>query len=166
MSYDDTAFTQILEQRLGGLLGLVSNISPRAAFPLTSVHAKRMAANRVALIGEAGHVMPPIGAQGLNLSFRDAAVLAELVTRAQEKDGDPGAPALMDAYDAARRGDVRTRTMMVDILNRTLTSSFTPIQLARGLGLHALNAITPLRHRLIREGLQPTGNVPDLMKAQ
>lgn len=165
MSYDDTAFTRILEQRLGGLLGLVSNVSPRAAFPLTSVHANRMAANRVALIGEAGHVMPPIGAQGLNLSFRDAAVLAELVAREREKDGDPGAPALMEAYDAARRGDVRTRTLMVDILNRTLTSSFTPIQLARGLGLHALNAITPLRHRLIHEGLQPTGNVPELMKA-
>ncbi len=77
MSYDDKTFTQMLESRLGGMLGLVSNISPRAAFPLTSVHAKRMAANRVALIGEAGHVMPPIGAQGLNLSFRDAAVLAE-----------------------------------------------------------------------------------------
>ncbi len=170
MSYDDATFTQVLERRLGGLLGLVSNVSPRAAFPLTSVHAKRMAANRVALIGEAGHVMPPIGAQGLNLSFRDAAVLAELVSRASDQGGgpgsDPGAQALLDAYDRARRGDVRTRTLMVDILNRTLTSSFTPVQLARGLGLHALNAITPLRHRLIREGLQPSGDIPNLMKAQ
>ncbi len=83
-----------------------------------------------------------------------------------KNDADPGAARILDAYDTARRTDVRTRTFMVDVLNRSLTSNFAPIQLARGLGLHALNAITPLRHRLIREGLQPTGNVPDLMKAQ
>lgn len=166
MSYDDATFTQVLERRLGGLLGLVSSVCPRAAFPLTSVHARRMAANRVALIGEAGHVMPPIGAQGLNLSFRDAAVLAELVAEAIEAEADPGSARILEGYDRARRTDVRTRTFMVDVLNRSLTSNFAPIQLARGLGLHALNAITPLRHRLIREGLQPTGNVPELMKAQ
>jgi len=162
----DRAFLSTLERQLDGLLGTLSDVSPRASFPLTTQKAAKMAANRVALIGEAGHVMPPIGAQGLNLSLRDVAVLADLIAETTSQAGDPGAPELLSRYDKLRRGDVRLRGTMVDVLNRTLTSPLPPVQLARGLGLHALNAVAPLRQRMIREGLHPTGPLPTLMRPQ
>jgi 2-octaprenyl-6-methoxyphenol hydroxylase len=162
---DDPAFIATLEERLQGLLGTVSALGPRASFPLVRMVADRLGARRIALIGEAAHVIPPIGAQGLNLGLRDIAALAELTTRSRRLGEDIGSDAVLAAYDAERRGDIATRSAMVDTLNRSLISDFLPLHLVRGAGLHALNTLPWLRRLVMREGLQPSGHVPELMRS-
>lgn len=163
---DDAAFRAALEARLQGLLGSVGAIGPRAVFQLSGLTAEVFGQKRVALIGEAGHVIPPIGAQGLNLGLRDAATLADCVAAALAEGQDPGGAATLEAFSARRRPDVAGRIAGIDVLNRSLISSLVPVQLARGLGLIALKSIGPLRRLAIREGLQPTqGEVPLIMRA-
>ena len=161
---DEAAFRAALEEQLMGLLGAVGEIGPRAAFPLSGLAAATSARNRVALVGESGHVIPPIGAQGLNLGLRDAAALADCVAGALRERRDPGGREALEAYAALRRPDVGLRIAAVDLLNRSLLSEFLPVHLARGLGLHALRAIGPLRRLLVREGLGPAGALPSLMQ--
>jgi 2-octaprenyl-6-methoxyphenol hydroxylase len=120
--------------------------------------------NRIALVGEAVHVIPPIGAQGLNLGLRDAACLADCVADALAAGGDIGASIVLDAYGRMRRTDVASRIWGVDILNRTLLSSAPPVQVLRGLGLHVLKSVGPLRRLAIREGLTPSFIAPRLMQ--
>ena len=153
-----------LDDQLQGLLGTVEGIGQRASFPLTRMAADRLGARRIALIGEAAHVIPPIGAQGLNLGLRDIATLTELIAEARRLGGDIGSDTLLNAYDSERRGDVATRSAMVDTLNRSLISDFLPLHLIRGAGLHALNTIPWLRRLVMREGLQPSGRLPALMQ--
>lgn len=165
MALEEDAFAAALHERLYGLLGDIGGVGPRAAFPLSGLTATGMARNRVALVGEAAHVLPPIGAQGLNLGFRDAAALAECMAEALAAGGDPGGPAAMAAYDRARRGDVLSRTLAVDALNRSLVSGLLPLQAARGLGLHLVQAVPPLRRFLMRQGVAPSG-LPPLMREE
>lgn len=162
-SLDEAAFRGALEARLQGLLGTVFEIGPRAVFPLSGLTADAFGRNRVALVGESGHVIPPIGAQGLNLGLRDAATLADCVADALGAGGDPGCEATLDAYSTRRRIDVTSRIATVDVLNRSLISDILPVHLARGLGLIALKTLGPLRRAAIREGLQPTRDVPALL---
>ncbi len=161
----DAAFRSALEARLHGLLGRVAAIGPRGVFPLSGLTAETFGANRVALVGEAGHVIPPIGAQGLNLGLRDAAMLAECVADAAAAGRDLGGPRTLAAYDDARRGDIGARIWTVDLLNRSLLSHLLPVHLARGAGLYALKAIAPLRRIAMSHGLQPSGALPRLMQA-
>ncbi|MFN3746436.1 MAG: FAD-dependent monooxygenase [Hyphomicrobiaceae bacterium] len=165
MDLGEAAFIQTLDDRLQGLLGAVTSIGPRASFPLVRMAADRLGAHRIALIGEAAHVIPPIGAQGLNLSLRDIATLAELVTRARTLGADIGGDAVLNAYDTERHSDIASRTAMVDTLNRSLISDFLPLHLVRGASLHAINTIPWLRRLVMREGLHPSGRVPALMRA-
>lgn len=161
---DTEAFRDTLEQRLQGLLGPIGEVAPRARFPLSGLTARVFAQSRVALVGEAGHVVPPIGAQGLNLGLRDAAWLADSLADGRAKGRDCGDPVTLARYTAARRLDVAARIWTIDILNRSLLSSLLPVHLARGLGLHALKALTPLRQLVVREGLAPSGATPRLMQ--
>jgi 2-octaprenyl-6-methoxyphenol hydroxylase len=165
MGLDDDAFTRELDHRLMGLLGAVTSVGRRASFPLTRLAADRMGARRIALVGEAAHVIPPIGAQGLNLGLRDIATLVEMVAHARGTGADIGSDTLLAAYDRERRGDVTARAAMVDTLNRSLISDFLPLHLIRGAGLHALNSLPWLRRLVMREGLQPSGRVPALMQS-
>jgi 2-octaprenyl-6-methoxyphenol hydroxylase len=160
---DEAAFRAELEAHLQGLLGVVREIAPRRGFPLSGLTAAQFGGNRVALVGEAGHVFPPIGAQGLNLGLRDVAVLADVVGSALMRGGDPGGADVLAAYDRARQGDVATRTMAVSVLGLSLTSGLPPVELGRGLGLHMLARLSPLKRRLIREGLAPGNVTPSLM---
>lgn len=160
----DDLFRSELAGHLNGLLGSIGDIGPRATFPLSGLTAERFGQRRVALVGEAGHVIPPIGAQGLNLGLRDAATIAELAGDAIVVGADPGGSPVLDAYTERRRIDVAARVWTIDILNRSLTSWLPPVQLARGAGLVALKTLGPLRRRVIREGLGPTSNVPRLMR--
>jgi 2-octaprenyl-6-methoxyphenol hydroxylase len=122
--------------------------------------------DRIALVGEAVHVIPPIGAQGLNLGLRDVAVLADCVGDALALGGDVGGSAVLDAYDRARRTDITSRVWSIDLLNRSLVFGSTPLQALRGLGLHALKSIGPLRRLAIREGLMPSFVAPRLMQGR
>lgn len=166
MGSTDKAFGEELNRRLQGILGRIEEVGPRAAFPLSGLTARGFARSRIALIGEAAHVIPPIGAQGLNLGFRDAAYLAELVGQSLAQGEDPGGARLLRAYDRSRRGDVIGRTVAVDLLNRSLLSGFLPLQMARGLGLHLLNALSPLRRFVMSQGLDAESELPDLMRAR
>lgn len=164
MALDDGAFAAALEDCLGGALGAVSEIGKRASFPLSGVLAEPMAARRVALVGEAAHRLPPIGAQGLNLGLRDVAWLADLVAEALAQGEDPGGSSVLEAYDRCRRGDVASRTGVVDALNRSLLADLLPVDIMRGAGLAALKAIGPLRRVVMREGIAPSGSLPTLMQ--
>lgn len=160
---DGPALDRALERRAHSLLGKMRAEAGRGAFPLGFETARVFAARRIALIGEAAHRIPPIGAQGLNLGLRDAATLAEI---AAEHADDPGAPEPLACYERARRPDVTSRTVAVDILNRSLLSDLLPVQGLRGLGLHLLNTVGPLRRAVMREGVMPRAAQPRLMRGE
>jgi 2-octaprenyl-6-methoxyphenol hydroxylase len=111
-------------------------------------------------------VIPPIGAQGLNLGLRDAATIAELVVAARRSGDDVGAEDVTGEYDRRRRADVKSRIAAVDLLNRTLLSDFLPAQSVRGLGLYFLDRIGPLRRAMMREGVAPRLSEPRLMRGE
>lgn len=149
-----------VEARMGSLLGAVSVEEPVQTWPLSSFVAHRFGKGRIALVGEAAHGFPPIGAQGLNLSLRDIMRLTKMLdgirgTRISEKSGDK--------YDLMRKSDVWTRTLSVDLLNRSLLADFLPAQLARAAGLHLLGALPPLRQFAMREGVQPLKGLKALL---
>lgn len=164
MQRDEEGFGDALSERLGGLLGALSDVGARAEFPVAGLTANRLAAKRTVLLGEAAHILPPIGAQGLNLGLRDAAALADCVAEALREGRDPGGEPVLDAYARARRLDVMTRTLGVDLLSRSLLSSLPPLQAARGIVLHGLKALPPLRRAVMRLGLTPPTELPTLMR--
>ncbi len=163
---DDAALAAEIERRSHSILGRITVSPGRGIFPLSGATATSFGARRVALVGEAAHVLPPIGAQGLNLGLRDAAMLAELVTDACRAGEDAGGDALVQRYDLARRADVTTRTVAIDLLNRSLLTDFLPIQGVRGLGLYLLDRIPPLRRAVMREGVSATAGGPRLMRGE
>ena len=163
---DDAALAAEIEQRSHSILGKIEIEEGRGEFPLAIETARQFARTRIALIGEAAHRIPPIGAQGLNLGLRDAATIAELVVAARRAGADLGAPDLLARYDAARRADIGSRAIVVDLLNRTLLSDFLPIQGARGLGLFLIDRIGPLRRAVLREGVAPSASQPRLMRGE
>jgi 2-octaprenyl-6-methoxyphenol hydroxylase len=165
LNLSETDFRRAIEVRLAGLLGTVGEIGPRAAFPLSGLTPDAFGRNRVALVGESGHVIPPIGAQGLNLGLRDGATLADCVRDAISGGRDPGGSAVMDRYSALRAPDVNGRITAIDLLNRTLLSPYLPVHLMRGFGLHVLNNADSLRRLVVKEGVQPTSYVPTLMRS-
>jgi 2-octaprenyl-6-methoxyphenol hydroxylase len=165
-TWDDASLSAEIERRSHSILGKTFVEAERGMFPLATESAKALGANRIALIGEAAHVLPPIGAQGLNLGFRDAAQIAELVAAARREGTDTGSDALLARYDRLRRGDVASRTLAVDLLNRSLLSDFLPLQSLRGIGLYALDRIGPLRRFAMREGIAPSASEPALMRGE
>jgi 2-octaprenyl-6-methoxyphenol hydroxylase len=166
LQLDPAARNAELERRSHSILGRIESEPGHGAFPLAVENARRMAANRVALIGEAAHVIPPIGAQGLNLGLRDAATIAELAVEAQRNGADVGSREVLKSYDRLRRIDVATRTAAVDLLNRSLLTDFLPVQGLRGVGLYLLERIGPLRRALMREGVDPISARPRLMRGE
>jgi 2-octaprenyl-6-methoxyphenol hydroxylase len=151
--FDDAALGRELESVTHGLLGRIMPDAKRGARKLSGLSVKTFAANRIVLVGEAAHVLPPIGAQGLNLGIRDAAEIAELASAALAQGQDPGGPAQLIAYDKARHSDARPRQIAVDLLNRSLLADFLPLDAARAFGLWALAALPPLRREVMRRGL-------------
>ena len=164
MRRDENGFGDALSARLDGVLGAISEVGTRAEFPVRGLVANRLAAKRTVLLGEAAHILPPIGAQGLNLGLRDAASLADCVAETLRQGRDPGGEEALEAYIGARQLDVMTRTLGVDLLSRALLTSLPPLQAARGLVLHGLNTLPPLRRAVMRLGLTPPTALPSLMR--
>jgi 2-octaprenyl-6-methoxyphenol hydroxylase len=152
MALDESAFARELEDRTQSILGALTLAGERQAWPLSAMTPERFGQNRVALAGEAAHVMAPIGAQGLNLGMRDVADIVKIAARHR---ADPGAPLALTAYDRARRPDIVQRTAGIDALNRSLLTGLLPVQALRAAGMHALHAIPPLRELAMREGMAP-----------
>ena len=154
LALSEAALAAEIETRAQSLLGAVAIDGRRQMFPLSGMNARRFAADRVVLVGEAAHLFPPIGAQGLNLGYRDVTALCDVLAGPPD---DPGAGDVLAAYDRARRGDVIGRTAAVDALNRTLLSGFLPVQAARGIGLFLLDRLPPLRRFAMRQGVALSG---------
>ena len=162
----DAELSVEMERRAHSLFGNMSVEPGRGSFPLAVETAHALARDRIALVGEAAHVVPPIGAQGLNLGLRDAATLAEIVADARRRGADVGSPAVLSRYDAQRRADVTSRKIAVDLLNRSLLTDFLPVHGARGLSLFLVDRVGPLRRALMREGVTPGASQPRLMRGE
>jgi 2-octaprenyl-6-methoxyphenol hydroxylase len=162
----DTELAEDIERRAHSLLGSMRVEPGRGLFPLAVETAESAARRRIALVGEAAHVLPPIGAQGLNLGLRDGATIAEVVADARRQNLDVGAPEVLARYSAQRRADVTSRTVAVDVLNRSLLTGFIPAQAMRGLSLYLVDRIDPLRRALMREGVAPAASQPRLMRGE
>jgi 2-octaprenyl-6-methoxyphenol hydroxylase len=163
---EDDALSEEVEGASHSILGKVEVEQARGRFSLHRAACSRFAAKRIALVGEAAHVLPPIGAQGLNLGLRDAAAIAELALAAHRHGQDIGGIGVLVAYDRMRRADVASRSLAVDWLNRSLLTDFLPVQGARGLGLYMLDRIGPLRRAVMREGIAPRAAQPRLMRGE
>lgn len=153
-----------IERRAHSAYGAMKVASRRQCYPLGGLTAKTVARNRCALVGEAAHVFPPIGAQGLNLGLRDVAALGEIVANAHDQGSDIGSEEVLSRYERARRPDILSRTTGVDLLNRSLLTDLLPVQLARSIGLYLAGKVGPLRRLLMREGIAPMFSRPRLMK--
>jgi 2-octaprenyl-6-methoxyphenol hydroxylase len=147
---------RLIEDRMQSMLGKVTVEDNVQVWPLSGMTAYRFGKGRAALIGEAAHVFPPIGAQGLNLSLRDILTLVEILA---SPTGQPISASAGDSFDRRRRVDIISRTASVDLLNRSLLSDFLPVQMLRAAGLHVLSAIPPLRNIVMREGIEPGGGL-------
>ncbi len=163
---NDAELSHEIECRAHSLLGAMDVEPGRGIFPLAIETADCFARERIALVGEAAHLVPPIGAQGLNLGLRDGATIAELVAEALRQNIDIGAPQVLARYDTQRRADVLSRSIAVDLLNRGLLTDFLPAQGARGLSLYLVDRIGPLRRALMREGVAPAASQPRLMRGE
>ncbi|BCM84114.1 UbiH/UbiF family hydroxylase [Methylobacterium indicum] len=158
---DDAALAAAIERQAQSMLGAMRIDGPRGLVPMRGLSVPRPVGPRLALVGEAAHVFPPIGAQGLNLGLRDAAALRDAVA---EGARDPGSEAVLAGFARGRALDARLRTGAVDTLNRSLLTAFLPSDLARGAGLLALSTIAPLRRLVMREGVTPRLGTPTLMR--
>ncbi|WGJ15177.1 FAD-dependent monooxygenase [Methylocapsa sp. D3K7] len=159
-----SALEQEIEDQIDSLLGKIEIDGPCGFFPMAGMSTNRLCGHRVALVGEAAHIFPPLAAQGLNLSLRDAAALVEVLEDARATGDDIGAAQTLKPYESSRRSDIFLRTNGVDILNRSLLTDFFPVDFLRGAGLLAFSAIGPLRRALMREGVLPHGALPRLMQ--
>ena len=146
MAQDDLAFARAVEEQAQSLLGGMRLDGPRGTVPMGGVSVSDVTAPGIALIGEAAHVFPPIGAQGLNLGLRDVADVLDFLSDTITADQ-------LARYRASRMADIAFRTQAVDALNRSLLAGFLPIDAARTLGLTLLGSIGPLRRFVMRQGL-------------
>jgi 2-octaprenyl-6-methoxyphenol hydroxylase len=154
MDLDTAAFEEEMSVRSCHHFGPLTLASKRSIWPIISQTASALSGQRTALIAEAAHVVPPIGAQGLNMSLRDMGALLELATARPDGLGD--AEMLM-AYEKARMGDIKLRVRGIDLLNRASQASSPALRDARALGLNALYNLGPVRKTLMQMGLGVAG---------
>jgi 2-octaprenyl-6-methoxyphenol hydroxylase len=128
------------------------------------MHAERYTAPRLALIGDAAHVIHPIAGQGWNLGVRDVAALAELLVDAARLGLDLGAQSLLERYERWRRVDNLTLTAVTDGLNRLFTIEAPPVRLVRDLGLAAVNRAPLAKRFLMRHAMGVVGDLPRLLR--
>jgi 2-octaprenyl-6-methoxyphenol hydroxylase len=153
LALPDEAFAREAERTCRSIAGKLTPRGARGAYPMRGLLAERFAAPGLALVGETGHAFPPIGAQGLNLGFRDAATLAEALGKAMARGEDIGAPDVLSGWDRGRKRDAGLRTAGVDLFNRSLLAGLLPVDALRGAGLMALGAVPPLRRMAMRIGM-------------
>ena len=159
MATDRKILDREIEDQMHSILGKTKIITELKSFPLSGMNAKKMAYGRFFLVGEAGHVFPPIGAQGYNLGVRDVKELAALLPKLIDKPDD-----LAKRYNSARRRDVVTRTISVDLFNRSLLNGFLPLQALRAGAITALDEIGSIRRFMMREGVSPGEGVRNITK--
>ena len=162
----DDEFHKELEKRFGLQLGELKVIGPRRAFPLGLFTARTFIGERLALIGDAAHIIHPIAGQGLNMGLRDVAALAEAVADAARLGLDPGGPDVLERYQRWRRFDTMTMGIATDGLNRLFSNHSDVLRLARDIGLGLVERMPALKRMFIREAAGFTGDVPKLLKGE
>lgn len=146
---DDAEFIEELNARSFGHYGEITEVSPRQLWPATTQVASDLTAKRVALVAEAAHAFPPIGAQGFNLSLRDIEALAKVCAG----QSDPGGAAVLRSYSRARQPDIMARVAGVDLLNRSVRSELRPVRDLRRLGLSVIGNTPPLKRLVMGLGM-------------
>lgn len=160
----DDQFHAELEKRFGLKLGDIEVIGPRRAFPLGLFTARSFVGERLALIGDAAHIIHPIAGQGLNMGLRDVAALAEAIADAARLGLDPGGADVLERYQRWRRFDTMTMGVATDGLNRLFSNRSDVLRLARDVGLGLVERMPVLKRVFIREAAGFTGEVPKLLK--
>lgn len=160
LALDPSELAMRIERQMRSMLGRVTVETQPQTYPLATSWPRRYALNRIALVGEAAHVFPPIGAQGLNLGLRDVESLVRVATSHRS---DIGAADALAAYEAQRRPDIALRSGAVDLLNRSLLSDLLPAQVARSAVFEALRTLSPLRNFFMQEGMRPGNGLRSLL---
>lgn len=159
----ERGFTHELENRMGGLLGGVTMIAPRMAYPLGFHHSARITADRLALVGDAAHGIHPIAGQGLNLGLRDVAALTEVLVDGARLGLDLGDAQLMDRYERWRGLDSLSVAVSTDVLTRLFGIPGKTASAVRRLGLGAVQASPPLKSLFMAEARGESGDLPKLL---
>lgn len=162
----DREFHDELERRFGLHLGEIEVTGPRRAYPLGLSVARAFIAERIALIGDAAHVIHPIAGQGLNMGLRDVAALAETIVDAARLGLDPGSAAVLARYQRWRRFDTMTMGVATDSLNRLFSNRSDALRLVRDVGLGLVDRFPPLKELFIREAAGIVGDVPKLLRGE
>ena len=162
----DSEFHAELEKRFGLQLGDIEVVGPRRAFPLGLFTARSFIGERLALVGDAAHIIHPIAGQGLNMGLRDVAALAEAIADAARLGLDPGAPEVLERYQRWRRFDTMTMGVATDGLNRLFSNHSDTLRLVRDVGLGLVERMPMLKRMFIREAAGFTGDVPKLLKGE
>ncbi|WP_208440978.1 UbiH/UbiF family hydroxylase [Bartonella raoultii] len=152
---------KIIEDQMQSMLGTLTLETAIQAWPLSGLISHRFAANRTVLVGEAAHVFPPIGAQGLNLGFRDVQTLIDLLPN---QISDFHSKMIVAHYNKCRRSDILIRSGSVHMLNSSLLSDMLPIHIMRSVGLGLLRNCSPLRNLFMREGMYPGYGFQEIMQ--
>jgi 2-octaprenyl-6-methoxyphenol hydroxylase len=164
MSLGDADFAAEAEAAMGGFLGKIELLAPRSTFPLGFHHAAQITAQRLALVGDAAHAIHPIAGQGLNLGFRDAAALAQVLVEGARLGLDLGDRQLLDRYQRWRSLDALSVAFATDSLTRIYAVPGKAASAARRFGMGLLERITPLRNRLMNEARGTSGELPLLLR--
>jgi 2-octaprenyl-6-methoxyphenol hydroxylase len=155
-----------LERRFGLQLGEIEPVGPRNVHPLSLFMARSFVTERIALVGDAAHVIHPIAGQGLNMGLKDAAALAEVVVDAVRLGLDPGSPTVLERYQRWRRFDTTAMAFATDALNRLFSNRSDLLRLTRDVGLGLVDRVPRLKDILIREAAGLLGEVPKLLRGE
>jgi 2-octaprenyl-6-methoxyphenol hydroxylase len=162
----DAEFHAELEKRFGLRLGELTVAAPRRAFPLGLFTARTFIGDRLALVGDAAHIIHPIAGQGLNMGLRDVAALAEAVADVARLGLDPGGVDALERYQRWRRFDTMMMGVATDGLNRLFSNHSDVLRLVRDVGLGMVERMPVLKRMFIREAAGFTGDVPKLLKGE
>jgi 2-octaprenyl-6-methoxyphenol hydroxylase len=166
MQLPDGEFAKELHSRFGDFLGGIEPVGPRWAYPLSLMQAERYIARRLALVGEAAHVIHPIAGQGLNVGIRDVAALAEAAVDARRLGLDIGDDTVLERYQRWRRLDAILLAGVTDGLNRLFSNTIEPVKLIRDIGLAAVNRMPPLKRFLMSHAMGTLGDRPRLARGE
>jgi 2-octaprenyl-6-methoxyphenol hydroxylase len=164
LSFSDEDFAGEAAAAMGGFLGRIEMLAPRSSFPLGFHHAARMTAQRLALVGDAAHAIHPIAGQGLNLGFRDAAALTQVLVEGARLGLDLGDRQLLDRYQRWRSLDALSVAFATDSLTRIYGIPGKTASAVRRFGMGLVGRITPLRNKLMSEARGTSGELPLLLR--